>query len=133
MSTLNKMRLTFIPILLLLSFTMAATTLPERPAGPTEAATPSARIVLSSSSFESNDWTVVQWQSADGNWYDVSGWQGNFLLDGTVLWWVGADQLGQQNFRWLVYDDESRDQLLHTSATFNLPTQSHEVVTVATE
>lgn len=104
---------------------------PERPDGITPPSVLSARIVLQAPTFEADDWTVVQWRAADGNWYDVTGWQGNFHADGTVLWWVGIDQLGQQNFRWVVYDDVQKSTVLSSSETFNLPSAHNGIVTVA--
>ena len=89
-----------------------------------------ARIVLQATDAEADDWTVVQWEGVNGQWHDVTGWQGNFLQDNSVVWWVASGQLGQENFRWLVYDDETRTRLLITSETFDLPSQSNETVTV---
>ncbi len=120
---------------------IAAAPLPPRPdtAGtpPTTAVTTqqaiSAQVVLQAAQFEADDWTVVQWQGVDKQWYDVTGWQGNFLQSGKVVWWVAESQLGQTKFRWLVYENQSRTELLLTSSTFDLPSQSNESVLVSFE
>ena len=120
---------------------IAAAPLPPRPdtAGtpPTTAITTqqaiSAQILLQAAQFEADDWTVVQWQGVDEQWHDVTGWQGNFLQSGKVIWWVAESQLGQTNFRWLVYDNQSRTELLLTSSTFDLPAKSNESVLVSFE
>jgi hypothetical protein len=72
-------------------------------------------------------WTVVQWSDGKGNWFDVTGWQGNLdtisQQDGWVgarEWWAGADNLGKGPFRWLIYQKEG-GKLLATSKPFYLP------------
>jgi hypothetical protein len=74
-------------------------------------------------------WTVVEWQSAEGAWYAVAGWQGtldrvgveeNGDIVGEKVWWVYQPNLGQGPFRWLVY--EGRDgRLIAASDPFHLP------------
>lgn len=75
-------------------------------------------------------WTVVQWQTALGDWADVQSWQGQFNDDGYVQWWVGPENFGESPFRWLVYDGEDRDTLLATSDDFTLPEYNYHTVIV---
>jgi hypothetical protein len=128
---------------LLLIFGLAAAVpadgLPPRP-DTTPTAVPSlpahvrgAQIILTQTStvaFPHEAWTVLQWQSATGTWYDVEGWQGTFDPDGQVIWWVGPEHLGENNFRWQVYRDQGRSDLLATSDTFDLPQHSGQRVIV---
>lgn len=118
--------------------TAFATTLPPRPDGITVGGSSiveiervsgmSARIVLSSTEADPDDWTVVQWQTAEGTWIDVTGWRGHFLSDGSVVWWVGDAQLGQENFRWVIYENADRQLIKMTTQQFDLPTTADEVV-----
>ena len=123
---LLKFGIVFLSFFLLVS----ATNVPIRPDGITPPSTMNAKIVLQSSQFDADDWTVVQWKGANDEWHDVTGWQGNFLSDGTVVWWVAEAQLGQQDFRWQVYEDSSRETLRATSAEFDLPSGKSSTVSV---
>ncbi len=79
-------------------------------------------------------WTVVQWQSPDGAWQDVEGWQGSIdeVLDGNLgvkRWWVSAEDLGRGPFRWLVYSTPGEDgRELARSGLFRLPDGERAVV-----
>lgn len=118
----------------------AAEPLPERPIVPiATSSSPIAgsKIVLkaavnsdSSSKrvYDADDWTVVQWQAVNGTWYDVDGWQGNFFYDADldkdhwqVEWWVGSENYGKQNFRFVIYANQSREKVKQTSSIFDLP------------
>lgn len=84
---------------------------------------------------DSNDWTVVQWQDKGGTWRDVDGWQGHFMWDSTekvweVQWWVDQDEFGQGPFRWVVYNDRSRNRIEAVSVPFDLPESKREQVTI---
>jgi hypothetical protein len=77
-------------------------------------------------------WTVVQWQDAQGGWHDVDGWRG--ALDelgwcGKKTWDVDERHLGQEPFRWLVYDREG-GALLATSLPFSLPITAGDIMEV---
>jgi hypothetical protein len=74
-------------------------------------------------------WTRLQWQDAFGAWHDIEGWQGSFNPDQRVLWYVGAEQLGEGPFRWLVYESQEGD-LLAVSQSFDLPSRGGEVLHV---
>ncbi len=74
-------------------------------------------------------WTRLQWQDASGNWHDIEGWQGGFNPDQRVLWYVGAGQLGDGPFRWLV-DESQGGERLGLSQPFNLPSDGGEVLRV---
>jgi hypothetical protein len=74
-------------------------------------------------------WTVVEWQSAEGAWHTVEGWQGT--LDGVEVgekgdvsgektWWVYEPNLGQGPFRWSVYEGRG-GHLIVVSDAFDLP------------
>lgn len=78
-----------------------------------------------------NVWTVIEWQDDKGDWFVVTGWQGN--LDaiaqgeagwiGTKEWWVGHENLGTGPFRWKIYE-YSGGPLLVTSEPFDLPEEA---------
>jgi len=76
-------------------------------------------------------WTVVQWQSPNGDWLDVEGWQGGVdEVDGdqgVKRWWVSADDLGRESFRWIVYSSPGGRELAR-SGTFRLPDGEWAVV-----
>jgi len=83
-------------------------------------------------------WTAVQWLDEWGHWRDVEGWQGSLdevtrQADGTVVgqktWWVARGDLGKGPFRWQVYRSPG-GALMHTSETFDLPSQRHETTAV---
>ena len=80
-----------------------------------------------------SQWLDVQWQDSLGVWHTVESWHGR--LDqvangmGTKTWWVDRFTFGPTPFRWLVYDSTGKNVLV-TSATFNLPTQNQQTVTV---
>ncbi|MBN1813130.1 MAG: hypothetical protein JXA14_14940 [Anaerolineae bacterium] len=74
-------------------------------------------------------WTVVEWQSAEGAWYAVAGWQGtldrimveeNGDIVGEKEWWVYEPNLGQGPFRWLVYAERD-GRPIAASDPFHLP------------
>jgi hypothetical protein len=83
-------------------------------------------------------WTVVEWQSAEGTWHIVEGWQGtldrigveeNGDVGGEKAWWVYEPNLGQGPFRWLVY--EERDgRLIAASDSFYLPEHINQQSTI---
>lgn len=66
-------------------------------------------------------WTVIQWQDPEGVWHDTNGWQGNFDQYAHVDWHVASEHFGDAPFRWLVYADESRGEMLRMSEEFTLP------------
>lgn len=77
-------------------------------------------------------WTAVQWQDAFGNWHTVEGWRGTIDLTQVQQWWVNAENLGEQNFRWRIYTAPNGD-LLATSETFDLPAHNLQKVIVPVE
>jgi hypothetical protein len=88
-----------------------------------------AFIELQAEPLQPDLWTRIQWQDAFGNWHDIEGWQGSFNPDQRVLWYVGAEQLGDGPFRWLVYESQGGD-LLAVSDSFHLPSRGGEVLHV---
>jgi hypothetical protein len=72
-------------------------------------------------------WTVVQWQDAQDDWHDVTGWQGTLDEGNIKTWWVGEENLGAGPFRWVVMQDES---VLGVSDDFFLPAQPGQKVVV---
>jgi hypothetical protein len=129
-------------------FSLAAVDAPDAPAAPPPRPTPSppaptnepdtlprgGQIVLRIDAEHATPglWTLMQWQDPyTGEWHDVDGWRGHFNADGQVSWWVGAEDLGDGPFRWLVYSDETEMNLLFTSESFMLPAHTGEMVTVA--
>jgi hypothetical protein len=133
---------------ILTMFSLAAVDEPQAPTAPPPRPTPSppaptsepitlpsgGQIVLHADVADATAglWTLMQWQDPyTGEWHDVAGWRGHFNADGQVNWWVGAEDLGDGPFRWLVYNDETETSLLATSEPFMLPTNAGEMVTVA--
>ena len=110
--------------------------LPERPIVPVPAVTTTSspsgsKLILKAplgvvnsngDAYDADDWTVVQWQAVNGTWYDVDGWQGNFFFNGDtdpnnwlVEWWVGSENYGKKNFRFVIYTNETREKIKQTS------------------
>ena len=77
-------------------------------------------IVLQTSSADSDDWVTIEWLAADGRWYEVDGWRGH-IHHGQLIWWVAPENLGEGKFRWVVYNNDSKSQLLRRSDPFYLP------------
>ena len=84
-------------------------------------------IVLQTSSGDDDDWVTMDWLAGDGNWYEVDGWRGH-IHHGQVIWWVAPENLGDGMYRWVVYDDESKETLHKMSEPFMLPEQERIVV-----
>lgn len=129
-------------------FSLAAVDAPDAPTAPPPRPTPSppaptnepstipngSQIVLRTDAEDMTVglWSVIQWQDPyTGEWHDVAGWHGHFDAVGQVSWWVGAEDLGDGPFRWLVYSDETEMDLLFTSESFMLPAHAGEMMTVA--
>ncbi len=116
--------------LFLLSTPTPVTALPPRPTATAVPAPtiPGAKITLHAAGPISPDnWTVVQWQDAQGKWHDVTGWQGELEADHTKTWWVGVEHLGSGPFRWLVLTE---DEVVGSSAAFYLPTNQQQELRV---
>lgn len=79
-------------------------------------------IVLQTSSADSDDWVTIEWLAGDGIWYEVDGWRGH-IHHGQLIWWVAPENLGEGKFRWVVYNNDSKSQLLKRSDPFYLPEQ----------
>ncbi len=84
-------------------------------------------------------WTMVQWQDDKGEWFDVTGWQGNLdniaQDEGWVAvkeWWAGEEVLGTGPYRWQAYSHPGGD-LLATSDPFYLAGTSGGLVMVDVE
>ena len=96
---------------------------------------PMSNIDFNRVPLKQESWTVVQWQTADGRWIDVGGWQGSFYYDQRdnrqfVEWWVGEEILGEGPFRWVIYSDKSRSRRLSITQSFNLPSNNRESIVV---
>ena len=87
---------------------------------PSRAGDRGSMIVLQSSSADGDDWVTVEWLAGDGNWYEVNGWRGH-INNGEIIWWVSKENLGQGLFRWVVYDNDSQQQVHSVSDPFSLP------------
>ncbi|MEM8857285.1 MAG: hypothetical protein AAGD96_03140 [Chloroflexota bacterium] len=86
-----------------------------------------------SANFDADDWTVIEWQTADGGWVEVEGWQGTFSSqDGQwqVEWWVGSDQLDSGPYRWIVYPNQAKGAAEFVSEPFYLPDVSGDHMSV---
>jgi len=101
------------------------------PTDPTEAG---ASIQLITSASLPGAWTVVEWQNAHGDWYEVEGWRGH-LDEGVAnmkTWWVYPENFGETPFRWVIYDEEGGN-VTAISDEFTLPTRRREVIKVEVE
>ncbi len=85
-------------------------------------------IMLQTSSADADDWVTMEWLAGDGNWYEVDGWRGH-IHNGQLIWWVAPEDLGDGQFRWVVYSDDSQSNLLKRSDAFYLPEQEKIVRT----
>jgi hypothetical protein len=83
--------------------------------------------------------TQVQWQTAAGDWVDVTGWYGahdqitaaaDDSAVATKLWWVAPEHYGTGPFRWVVLDEA---EPLAVSAPFTLPVRAGYAVGVAVQ
>ena len=125
-----KLRSWLLVLVLLVTLVPSALAdLPPRPE-PSVPAPAGGTIVLSASPVTAKMWTLIQWQDAFGKWHDVQGWQGTFEPGGKVQWWVGAENLGQGPFHWLVYSERDDGDLLATSDPFDLPAYGGQRVLV---
>jgi hypothetical protein len=92
-------------------------------------------ITLVSKDAKEDQWTVVQWQDGQGEWHDVTGWQGNFdefigEAVGAKTWAVVEDdQFGTRPFRWQILQRVG-GKALKTSDPFKLPTAEGDIVFV---
>jgi hypothetical protein len=122
--------------------TMAGGELPPRPestATPIPTVTSSvpitgAAIQLHTSEAMPGAWTAVEWQNAQGDWYEVEGWRGHLdeAAGDMKTWWVYPANYGQGPFRWVVYASQNGDQLT-VSDPFELPTRHRQVITIEVE
>ncbi|MEZ4592422.1 MAG: hypothetical protein R3D55_14960 [Chloroflexota bacterium] len=120
----------FIAQLFLLSTPAAVTALPPRPTATAVSVpqTPGAKITLHvAGEITAENWTIVQWQDADEQWQDVTGWQGELEPDGSKTWWLGPELLGQGPFRWQVWADGT---LVGQSEAFTLPERPYDILQI---
>ena len=122
----------FVAQLFLFSTPGPVAALPPRPTATAVPASASqvsgAQIVLQIESDINNEvWTIVQWQDAQGDWHDVTGWQGTLDANNTKTWWVGEKDFGTGPFRWLVVEE---NEIVGTSDPFNLPALPFETLTI---
>ena len=114
---------------------------PDNPPEISEPVTPSGSVASGSkimlhaqaATFDGDDWTVIEWQTADGRWVEVDGWQGTFFSQDGMLqveWWVGPDQLGSGPYRWVVYPNQLKGTQEFVSAPFYLPSASGQAMAV---
>lgn len=132
----------FILSIIIISFALLAATTPQDlPPRPTPAPNPTpvptvrpsqpkgALIQLtidSATPLAAQTWTAVQWQDPLGDWYLVDGWQGNPDNKQQVTWWVAPADLGSGPFRWLIFADDTQNNLLHSTDSFTLPAHSNQ-------
>ena len=143
--TLTVTAFTFVMMLAAFSWVSAAPAgvedLPPRPtevpttapASPSQGNFSGGLIVLTApitQTATADYWTVVEWKDTEGSWNMVTGWQGEFDGDGNVTWWVAPDNLGEENFRWVVYDSADMEETVFTSETFSLPDNSGSTVII---
>lgn len=105
----------------------AADELPPRPEPEvTEISADGGLIKLQLGADTTARWTEVEWLAGDGNWYLVDGWRG-WSDDGQVVWWVARENLGETNFRWIVYTAEGDSTPFATSDPFDLPLNQQQI------
>ena len=104
------------------------TPIPRPPAAPPSPRASVATIELQAPAA-AGLWAGVQWQAADGQWFDVAGWQGPVDVTGGQRWWVEPKDFGAGPFRWRVYAQVG-EATWGTSAAFMLPSAKGEWVTV---
>lgn len=120
--------------LFLLSTPAAVTALPPRPTATAVPVpqTPGAQISLHvvgeiAAEIAADNWTIVQWQDADEQWHDVTGWQGELEPDGSKTWWVGTELLGRGPFRWQLLVD---GRVIGQSEAFALPERPYDTLQI---
>ena len=87
-----------------------------------------APLILSTDQSRSDLWSVVQWQDAQGDWQDVTGWRGS-VVKGRTSWWVEEKDFGKDSFRWVVMQGNG-GPVVATSAPFTLPSQPKKALVV---
>jgi len=102
-------------------------------------ASQSSSIILNAQSAAALEWdqlwTAVEWQTEDGGWQTVEGWQGAFdsidTAGGRKTWSVPPTLFGRGPFRWRV-DAAQNGPLLAASQPFNLPERAgvRQVITL---
>lgn len=76
-------------------------------------------------------WTRIEWQDGQTKqWHLVDGWQGEFDGNGRVTWYVASKNLGEQTFRWVVFDSEAQAKRLAMSEPFDMPSGQEQKVIV---
>ncbi|MFO7540280.1 MAG: hypothetical protein R6X32_19740 [Chloroflexota bacterium] len=104
---------------------------PEQPVPPAQPVVihPQGGFISLSMAAPSPDyWVTIQWYDGKGEWYTVSGWQGNFDHKGEVVWWVAPENMGQGPFRWVVLSAEVNGRPVTISDEFYLPTDPLQTV-----
>ncbi|MDJ0754874.1 MAG: hypothetical protein QNJ45_15235 [Ardenticatenaceae bacterium] len=116
---------------LLLGFASSEGDLPPRP-------TPITKTVISPSSSKggfielnlgaagAGRDTIVQWQNAQGEWFDVETWFGQTEPDGSKMWWVAPEDFDTGPFRWVLLNDEG--EAVSSSEPFEMPTRNGQSV-----
>jgi len=100
------------------------------PAGKRAASIPTgAYIVLQADGVDPGVWAMVQWADAQGDWHDVTGWQGDLDDGHRKTWWVHPRDFGTGPFRWIVLQERG-GSILGASASFYLPSAARERVRV---
>ena len=87
-----------------------------------------------SSTFDADDWTMIEWQTAAGDWVPVEGWQGTFMQTNNQLqveWWIGSSQLNTGPYRWVVYPNQQSDTAEYVSNSFHLPNTSGQALIIS--
>lgn len=109
------------------TLTPTVTVTPAPESAPAQPAQSSAIVLEARSTADlawANLWTVVEYQTADGAWQAVEGWQGTFDTvaagAGYKTWDVPSSLFGQGPFRWQV-ETERNGLTLATSQPFTLP------------
>jgi hypothetical protein len=88
---------------------------------------PVATILLVVPKTEIELASVVQWQDITGAWNDVDGWRGA-ISNGKTIWWVEEKDWGAGPFRWVVYQQEQKEQtIVAISEPFSLPARQGEI------
>jgi hypothetical protein len=100
------------------------------PAPPPARPSPNATIELVASNAPASAQAGVQWQTANGDWQNVAGWQGPLDQAGQQRWWVDPKDFNTGPFRWVVYTP-GNSAVWGISVPFYLPRATGETQTVS--
>jgi hypothetical protein len=78
-----------------------------------------AQIILLAGTEHDGHWAIVEWQDRQGDWHDVTGWQGH-VSQGQISWRVLPKDFDKGPYRWVLYDQPNGSEIC-SSKNFYLP------------